>query len=137
MGPSALTFAEAELLLDLVHDVRQHVRRLVPASGTQIVNLKRPEILSHFEERAIASDEKCEARAFEERALASDENASPLILRSFTPNFSCWSRKLVVLRELHVLERLRGDLQQALRVRDLLRQLQDGVHAHQTWVAVR
>ena len=24
--------------------------------------------LSHFEERAIASDEKCEARAFEERA---------------------------------------------------------------------
>ena len=34
---------------------------------------------SHFEERAIASDEKCEARAFEERALASDENASPLM----------------------------------------------------------
>ena len=32
---------------------------------------------THFEERAIASDEKCEARAFEERALASDENASP------------------------------------------------------------
>ena len=40
---------------------------------------KRPESLSHFEERAIASDEKCEARAFEERALASDENASPLM----------------------------------------------------------
>ena len=47
---------------------------------------------THFEERAIASDEKCEARAFEERALASDENASPSVPVSYSQNLLVGSR---------------------------------------------
>ena len=78
-----------------MHRLRGLFRLLLlePASGTQIS--KRPESLSHFEERAIASDEKCELHEHSRSERSERRECESVILRSFTPNFWSGSRKLV------------------------------------------
>jgi len=72
-------YSTEQVRAEQVEPGRRHADQREPHRAAERSADEHHGFQSHFEERAIASDEKCEARAFEERALASDENASPLM----------------------------------------------------------